>query len=308
MANKVKDKGKLKVWFDGRIIDYRKAVVPILTHSLQYGSGIFEGIRSYETDKGAAIFRLHDHVKRFMNSMKIYSITSPYGSAAIEDAIKKVVKANGLKSSYIRPFAFYNDDNIGLGTSGKKISVYIAAMPFGAYFGSGKDKGIRCKVSSWHRINSDILPVQAKASGNYLNSIIAGNDAKASGFDEAILLSGNGYVAEGPGENIFLVKDNVLITPDKASDVLLGITRHSLLEIAEDMGFTTEERMVKREELYTADELFFAGTAAEVTPIVNVDGIEISKRIGPITKALADKYYDIVHGKDNAFKGWLTYV
>ncbi|MCL4390689.1 aminotransferase class IV, partial [Candidatus Marsarchaeota archaeon] len=200
MAKKTGDRSKLKVWLDGRVIDYSKAVVPILTHSLQYGSGIFEGIRSYETDRGAAIFRLHDHVKRFMNSMKIYSIKSPYGSSTMEDAIKKVVKANGLRSSYIRPFAFCNDDNIGVNPSGKRVSVYVAAVPFGSYFGTGKDKGIRCKVSSWHRISSSILPVQAKASGNYLNSIIAGNDAKASGFDEAILVSREGFVAEGPGE------------------------------------------------------------------------------------------------------------
>ena len=308
MAGKVNDKGKLKVWLDGKLMEYGKAAVPILTHSMQYGSGIFEGIRSYETDRGAAIFRLHDHVKRFMNSMKIYSIKSPYDSGVIEDAIKKVVRANDLKSSYIRPFAFYNDDNIGVGISGKKISVYIAAMPFGALFGSGKEKGIRCKVSSWHRISSSTLPVQAKASGNYLNSIIAGNDATASGFDEAILVSGDGFVAEGPGENIFMVKDNVLVTPSKESDILLGITRYSLLEIAESMGFTTEERLVKREELYTADELFFAGTAAEITPITNVDGISIGNGIGPMTKTLSDRYYNIVHGNDDEFKGWLTYV
>ncbi len=308
MAKKTSDRSKLKVWLDGRVIDYSKAVVPILTHSLQYGSGIFEGIRSYETDRGAAIFRLHEHVKRFMNSMKIYSMKSPYGSSAVEDAIKKVVKANRLKSSYIRPFAFYNDDSIGVNPLGKRISIYVAAMPFGSYFGTGKDRGIRCKVSSWHRISSSTLPVQAKASGNYLNSIIAGNDANASGFDEAILVSDGGLVTEGPGENIFMVKDNTLVTPSKESDILLGITRYSLLEVASSMGFTTEERLVKREELYTADELFFAGTAAEITPIVNVDGIDVSKGIGPITKTLADRYSSIVHGKDDEFKGWLTYV
>lgn len=308
MAGKIGNRSKLKVWLDGKLTGYRSAVVPILTHSMQYGSGIFEGIRSYETDKGAAIFRLHDHVKRFMDSMKIYSMKSPYDSRTIEDAIKRVVKANSLKSGYIRPFAFYNDDNIGVGTAGKRISIYIAAVPFGAYFGNGKDRGIRCKVSSWHRISSSILPVQAKASGNYLNSIIAGNDARASGFDEAILISDGGFVAEGPGENIFIVKDNVLVTPGKESNILLGITRQSLIQVAESMGFTTEERFVKREELYTADELFFAGTAAEITPIINVDGIAIGKGMGPITKTLADRYYGIVHGNDDEFKSWLTYI
>ncbi len=293
---------------DGKMIGYGKASVPILTHSLQYGSGIFEGIRSYDTPKGPAIFRLSDHVARFMNSMKIYSIKSPYGAAAIESAIKEVVRANRLKSCYIRPFAFYNDDNIGISAYGKKVSIYIAAVPFGAYFSGGKDRGIRCKVSSWHRISSDILPVQAKASGNYLNSIIASNEVKATGFDEAILISEGGRVAEGPGENIFLVKDNVIITPDRASDILLGITRRSLIEVAHNMGFVTEERPVKREELYTADEIFFAGTAAEITPIINVDGMAIGTGVGPITKVLSDKYNGIVHGTDNDFKDWLTYI
>ena len=294
-------------WLDGKFVDIYDAKVPILTHSLQYGSGVFEGLRSYETDKGTAIFRLDEHVKRLMNSMRIYSMQCPYSQKQIRQAVIDTVKKNHLSSCYIRPFAFYNDANIGLATHGKKVSVFIAAVPFGKYFNAGK--GIRCKVSSWQRINSSILPVGAKACGNYLNSIIASNEVKALGFDEAIMLSCGGHVAEGPGENIFIVKDNVLLTPDKGSDILLGITRDSLIKIAESIGFEVRERSVHREELYTADELFFAGTAAEITPIANVDGISVGADCpGPITKVLSQEFDGIVHGRNKDFGNWLTYV
>ncbi|MGC8647743.1 MAG: branched-chain amino acid transaminase [Candidatus Micrarchaeia archaeon] len=300
---------KLKVWLDGRIIPYGKAQVPILTHSLQYGSGIFEGIRAYETGKGPAIFRLKDHVKRFMNSMKIYYMRTSFSEDEIKSAIIKVVKANRLSSCYIRPFAFYNSDSIGVSPKGKKISIYIAAVPFGAYFGSGKEKGIKCKVSSWHRINSLILPPQAKASGNYINSILANMEATSSGADEAILTAINGYVAEGPGENLFIVEDGKLLTPSREADILLGITRDTIIKLAESIGIEVIERSIHKEELYTADELFFAGTAAEITPIVNVDGIQIgSGKPGPMTKMIAEKYSSVVTGNDEEHSDWLTYV
>jgi branched-chain amino acid aminotransferase len=301
-------KDRLKVWMDGKLIKYGDARVPILTHSMQYGSGVFEGIRSYKTARGTAVFRLRDHIKRFLNSAKIYSMRLGYAGTAIETAVKMVVGANALGDSYIRPFAFYDDDDIGISTKGKRISVYIAAVPFGAYFGPARETGLRCKVSSWHRINSEILPVEAKASGNYVNSIIAGNEARESGFDEAILTSIDGDVAEGPGENIFIVKDGGLVTPDVDSDILVGITRDSVIKIAESEGIRVEQRSVKRDELYTADELFFTGTAAELTPIVNVDGTRISRGAGPITKALAASYGSVVHGRVPEFGGWLTYV
>ncbi|MCL4411415.1 branched-chain amino acid transaminase [Candidatus Marsarchaeota archaeon] len=301
-------KGRM-VWLDGKIVSYEEAKVPILTHSLQYGSGIFEGIRAYQTKKGAAIFRLPEHVKRFQHSAKIYSMELGRSDGELSRAIIDTVKANGLDSCYIRPFAFYNDDKIGMSTTGKKISVYIAAVPFGAYFGAAKERGIRCKVSSWRRINSDILPVEAKASGNYINSIMANNEARASGFDEAILLSSNGYVAEGPGENIFIVKDGELITPGISSDILLGITRDSLIEIADKLGINVAQRELHHEELYTADEAFFAGTAAEITPIVNIDGMGIGEgKPGRITMMLSKKYDSIVRGNEKAYARWLTYV
>ncbi len=300
------EKQSMKVWLDGKIIDGSKAEVSILTHSLQYGSGVFEGIRSYYTNDGTAIFRLAEHVKRFFNSAKLYSMNLGYTENEIEEAIKKVAKANSCKDCYIRPFAFYDDANIGISVLGKKVSVYIAAVPFGSYF--GKPNGIRCKVSSWRRISGESLPLKAKASGNYINSIIANNEAKASGFDEAILLSSKGTIAEGPGENIFLVKDNQLITPDDSSDILLGITRDTIMQLAEDTGIEVKEKECRKDELYTADELFFCGTAAEVTPIINVDGIKISKGLGPITKLISKKYFSVVHGEMQEFKHWLTYI
>ncbi len=297
-----------KVWLDGKFLDIEKAKVGILTHSLQYGSGIFEGIRSYKLNNSkSAVFRLDDHIKRLFKSAKIYSMNINYSNKQLMDAVKELLKRNKLDSSYIRPFVFYNDQKIGLSTLNKKISVFIAAVEFGNYFAK-KDSGIKCKVSSWNRINSSILPVEAKASGNYINSILASTEAKNAGFDEAILLSNNGYVAEGPGENIFIVKDNVLITPDNSSDILLGITRDSLIKIAENIGIEVIERKIHKEELYTSDEIFFAGTAAEITPIINVDGIKIQNQIGPITKTISNKFYNIVHDLDKEFKDWLTII
>ena len=296
-----------KIWFDGEIRDYASVGVPILTHSLQYGTGIFEGIRAYETEKGAAIFRLREHVQRFFTTAKIYHMEITYSPAEIEEAIKSVVKVNNLKSCYIRPFAFVATDEISLTTKGKKVSVAIAAIPFGQYFGDKLKNGIRCKVSSWRRINSDILPVQAKASGNYLNSVIAMFDAEDSGFDEVILLSSNGHVAEGPGENLFLVKNGKLLTPGVESDILLGITRFSVIDIARDLGIETIEREIHRDEMYSADEVFFCGTAAEVTPIVNIDDVTIGGgKIGEITAKLQKAYFDVVYGKNPKYSNWVT--
>ncbi|MFG1502795.1 MAG: branched-chain amino acid transaminase [Cuniculiplasma divulgatum] len=295
-------------WLNGNFIDEEKAVVPIMTHSLQYGSGIFEGIRGYETPKGTEIFRLKEHVKRFFNTAKIYGMNLGFSEGDIEKAIIEVVRRNKLKSCYIRPFAFYDDHSVGVGTAGKKISVYIGAFPFGKYF-SAADTGLKCKVSSWHRMESSILPIEAKASGNYLNSVIAMKEAKASGFDEAILTSRDGYVAEGPGENIFIVKDGALLTPGRDSQILLGITRNTIIELMKENGMQVIERFIHREELYTADEAFFVGTAAEVTPILNIDGITIGDgKVGSITKKVWETYFNLVQGKSNNHQDYLTYV
>lgn len=300
---------ELKVWLDGNLISQSEANVPIMTHSLQYGSGIFEGIRSYETAKGTAIFRLDDHIRRFLNTARIYYMDLAYGHEQLKNAITDTVKVNNLKSSYIRPFAFYNDSSIGVHTRGKPLSVFVAAIPYGAYFGKAREEGLRCKVSSWHRITSSVLPIQAKASGNYLNSIIANSEVSKAGYDEAIIISGNGFVAEGPGSNIFIVKDGHIITPNKDSDILLGITRDSIIKIAKSFKLEVEERFVHREELYTADEVFMAGTAAEITPVVSIDNIDVGNgKPGKTTQELFSKFYEIVHGRDNYYSEWLTLV
>ena len=298
-----------RVWFDGKITGYNDVKVPLLTHSLQYGSGIFEGIRAYDAGGNAAIFRLEEHVDRFMRSARIYRMGLRSTRDEIMQGIIDVVRENKYKSCYLRPFAFFNDDSISLQTKGKKVSVAVVGVPYNNYFGDTSNKGVTCKVAGWRRINSDILPIQAKASGNYLNSVAAIGEADAAGFDEAILLSRNGYIAEGPGENIFLVKDGKLVTPGLESDILFGITRFSLIELAGKMGIEVTERQIHRDELYTCDEAFFCGTAAEVTPIVNVDGITIGDgKPGHLTEEIGKKFMGVVSGRDKEYLHWLTFV
>lgn len=296
------------IWFDGKFLKFEDVKLHILTHSFQYGSGIFEGIRSHKTDtgKGPAIFRLKEHVDRFFNSAKIYNMKLPFDKKTVTEAIVGTVRKNKLEEAYIRPNGFYNDQRIGVDVVGKKVSVSVAAIDFGNYF---EKPGLSCKISSWKRINSDIIPPAAKASGNYLNSILASTEAKLTGADEAIMLSTEGDVAEGPGENIFIVKDGALVTPSKESDILPGITRDSIIKVSESIGLTVEERKIHREELYTADEAFFTGTAAKVTPIVKIDSRSVGTGgPGPITKMLAEKYDDIVRGKNPEYADWLTFV
>jgi len=299
---------KQYVWFDGKFVSFDKANVHFLTHSLQYASGIFEGIRAYDTEKGPAVFKLQEHMQRFQNSARLYNMTLHFKAEELGKAIVQLIKKNGLKSCYIRPFGFYNDQRIGLGASGKSTSVAIAALDFGAYF-SGKNEGISCMVARWRRAGPETLPEHAKASGNYTNATLSSDEAKASGANEAIMLSSKGYVAEGPGENIFLVKNGKLVTPSVDSDILIGITRNSIIEIANSKGLKVEERHVKPEELYSADEIFFTGTAAEVTPIIKVDGRKIGKgEVGTISQMLMDSYADIVYGRNKKYEKWLTYV
>ncbi len=299
----------LKVWYDGKTMGFNEATVPITVHSLQYGSGIFEGIRAYKTAKGPAVFRLKEHTDRFFDTAKIYRMDLGYSKDEVNKAIIETIRANRLESCYIRPFAFYNDVRVGLGTEGKKISVYVATIPMGSYFGQAQEKGAKCRTSSWRRINSDIVPVRAKASGNYLNSILTSREVRGAGFDEAILLSYNGHLAEGPGENIFLVKDGKLITPGTSADILGGITRETVIQLARDQGLEVIERDIHREELYVADEAFFCGTAAEITFISSVDNIPVGDGSkGPVTKKMAELYTDTVTGKISQYDGWLTYV
>jgi branched-chain amino acid aminotransferase len=296
------------VWLDGKFVNWGDAKVHLLTHSLQYGSGVFEGIRCYNTKKGPAIFRLREHMCRFMQSMKIYGMVPKFTQRQLEEAALSTISKNNLPDAYIRPFAFYPDAGIGFNVRGKSTSIAMMALRFVSLF-AGHNKGIRCKTSTWLRINSSAIPAAAKASGNYINSILASKEANDSGYDEAILMAESGLVAEGPGENIFIVQDNILITPPKSANILLGITRDSILRLAKAEGIKAVERDIRKEELYTSDEVFFAGTAAEITPIISVDSRIVGDGVpGRLATSLASKYSRAVRGEDRRFTAWLSYI
>ncbi|MEM3574339.1 MAG: branched-chain amino acid transaminase [Candidatus Bathyarchaeia archaeon] len=299
-----------KIWMDGKFVDWDEAKVHVLTHALHYGTAIFEGMRCYETDEGPAIFRLWDHLTRFYNSAKIHMMRIPYGIEELAGAIKETIKVNRMRECYIRPIAYYGYGEMGLNPKRNPINVAIAVWPWGSYLGEeGLRRGVRCKISSWIRIDTRMLPPLAKATANYLNSVLAKLEAIECGYDEAILLNSNGYIAEGSGENIFIVKDGILLTPPTSSGALYGYTRDSIKELAKDLSIPLLEREILREELFTADEAFLTGTAAEVTPIREVDGREIgSGSIGPITKRLQEKFFQVVRGKDPRYRKWLELV
>ena len=298
-----------KIWFNGELVEWRSATTHVLTHTLHYGMGVFEGVRAYETPDGPAIFRLQDHTKRLFNSAKIVGMQLPFTEEQINRAHIDVVKANNLASCYFRPMAYYGSGKLGVAPKQDDVQVILAAWAWGAYLGEeGMRKGIRVRVSSFTRHHPNVTMIKAKANGNYMNSIMANTEARQGGFDEAILLDAQGYVAEGSGENIFTVRDGVLYTP--ALDVALdGITRRSVIAIASEMGLKVVEKRLTRDELYVADEVFFTGTAAEVTPIREIDGrqIGIGER-GPITAEIQQRYFDIVQGKNPKYRDWLTYV
>lgn len=298
-----------KIWFNGELVEWRSATTHVLTHTLHYGMGVFEGVRAYETPDGPAIFRLQDHTKRLFNSAKIVGMQLPFTEEQINRAHIDVVKANNLASCYFRPMAYYGSGKLGVAPKQDDVQVILAAWAWGAYLGEeGMRKGIRVRVSSFTRHHPNVTMIKAKANGNYMNSIMANTEATRDGYDEAILLDAQGYVAEGSGENIFTVRDGVLYTP--ALDVALdGITRRSVIAIASEMGLKVVEKRLTRDELYVADEVFFTGTAAEVTPIREIDGrqIGIGER-GPITAEIQQRYFDIVQGKTPKYRDWLTYV
>ena len=298
-----------KIWFNGQMVEWRDAKTHVLTHTLHYGMGVFEGVRAYETAEGPAIFRLQEHTKRLFNSAKILGMKLPYTQDEINQAHIDVVKANNLHSCYFRPMAYYGAAKLGVAPQADDVQVILAAWPWGAYLGEeGMKRGIRVRVSSFTRHHPNIHMIKAKANGNYLNSILANTEATRDGYDEAILLDAQGYVAEGSGENIFVVNEGKLYTP--ALDVALdGITRKSVIAIAEEMGLPVIEKRITRDELYAADEVFFTGTAAEVTPIREIDNREIGiGERGPITTEIQQRYFDIVEGKNPAYRHWLTYV
>lgn len=297
------------IWFNGNLVEWRNAQTHVLTHTLHYGMGVFEGVRAYETQNGTAIFRLQDHTKRLFNSAKITGMHLPFTMEEINQAHIEVVKANKLASCYFRPMAFYGSNKLGVAPDQNDVQVIVAAWPWGAYLGEeGMQKGIRVQISSFTRHHPNITMIKAKANGNYMNSIMANTEATRNGYDEAIMLDSNGFVAEGSGENIFIVNDSKLYTPalDAALD---GITRCTVMAIAADMNLTVTEKHITRDEVYCADEVFFTGTAAEVTPIREVDGrvIGCGSR-GTLTTEIQQRYFDIVHGKNTKYESWLTYI
>ncbi|WP_020146001.1 branched-chain amino acid transaminase [Thioalkalivibrio sp. ALJ15] len=297
------------IWLDGQMVPWREAQTHVLTHTLHYGMGVFEGVRAYQTERGPAIFRLQDHTRRLFNSAKILGMTIPYSADELNDAQIASVRDNGLESAYLRPMCFLGSEGMGLRADNLNVHAMVAAWHWGAYLGDeGMEKGIRIRTSSYSRHHVNVTMCKAKANGNYMNSMLALQEATRCGYDEAMLLDTEGYVAEGSGENIFLVRDGVLVTPDLTS-ALDGITRRTVIALAEEEGLRVVEKRITRDEVYIADEAFFTGTAAEVTPIREVDDRPIgSGTRGPITERLQSRYFDVVQGRDRQHDGWLTYL
>ena len=297
------------IWYDGQLIPWREANIHVLTHSLHYGLSVFEGVRAYNTAQGAAIFRLQEHTERLFTSAHIYRMAMPYDRQTLMEAQKEVVRANQLESGYLRPIAFYGSEKMGISPKGLKVHVAIAAWPWGAYLGAdGLEKGIRIRTSSYTRHHVNATMPRAKLAATYANSILANMEAQDDGYDEALLLDTEGFVAEGAGENLFIVKNGVIYEPEIAS-ALSGITRATIIELARDLGYTVVTKRLTRDDVYIADEAFFTGTAAEVTPIRELDRRQIGAgRRGPITEKLQSLFFDVVNGKVPARAHWLTPV
>jgi branched-chain amino acid aminotransferase len=295
------------IWYDGKLVPWRDATTHVLTHSLHYGLAVFEGVRAYHTDIGTAIFRLQDHTRRLFNSAHIYQMDIPYDQETVNAAQLQVVRENALESCYIRPLAFYGSEKMGVSPKGATVHLAIAAWPWGAYLGEeALQQGIRVKISSYARQHVNVTMPRAKLASTYANSILANNEALEHGYDEAILLDTEGFVAEGSGENIFIVKDGVLCEPEIAS-ALTGITRSTIHALASDLGIPLQTKRLTRDDLYIADEAFFTGTAAEVTPIREIDRRRIGMGSrGPVTEKLQKAFFDVVNGKNAKYHHWLT--
>lgn len=297
------------IWFDGEMVPWREANIHVLTHSLHYGVGVFEGIRAYHTNKGTAVFRLKEHTRRLFGSAKILGMDIPHTEDEINDAILKTIKANNLDSAYIRPLSFYGSEGMGLRADNLKVHTAIAAWEWGAYLGAeNMERGIRIKTSSYSRHHVNVSMCKAKATGNYINSVLALQEAQRDGYDEALLLDTDGFVAEGSGENFFLVSDGIIYTPELSS-ALVGITRATVIQLANDLGYEVREKRITRDEVYIADEAFFTGSAAEVTPIRELDSRTIgSGSRGEVTEKLQSMYFDQVYGRREEYPEWLTLV
>ncbi len=299
-----------KIWMDGELVDWRDAKIHVLTHTLHYGCGDFEGVRAYDTVGGTAIFRLQEHTQRLFNSAKILRMKIPFSVEQVNEAQRAVVKANGLKSAYIRPLIWLGSEKLGVSPKGNQVHLMVAAWSWGAYLGEdGMKRGIRVKTSSYTRHHVNITMTQAKTVSNYTNSILANMEATEDGYDEALLLDASGFVSEGAGENLFVIKNGVVYTPDLSAGALNGITRNTIFAICQDLGLKLVEKRITRDEVYIADEAFFTGTAAEVTPIRELDRVEIgSGSRGPVTEKIQSAFFDIVNGRNAKYADWLTAV
>jgi branched-chain amino acid aminotransferase len=297
------------IWMDGELVPWREAKTHVLTHTLHYGMGVFEGVRAYKAEQGTAIFRLTDHTRRLFGSAHIMNMPVPWDQDTINEAHRTVVAENGLETAYIRPMCFYGSEGMGLRADNLKVHAIVAAWEWGTYLGAeNMERGIRIKTSSFTRHHVNITMCKAKANGNYMNSMLALNEALTNGYDEAMLLDADGFVAEGSGENIFIVRDGILHTPDLTS-ALEGITRDTIIRLAAKEGLEVREKRITRDEVYLADEAFFTGTAAEVTPIREVDNRTIgSGSRGPVTERLQSMYFAMVHGRLDGYEDWLTVV
>jgi branched-chain amino acid aminotransferase len=297
-----------KIWMNGELVDWADARVHVGSHGLHYGTGVFEGIRAYETERGPAVFRLREHLARLENSAKLLYMELPFSVEELRSACHELIAVNGLEECYIRPIAFFGYGELGVHTRGNPVDVVIMVWPWGAYLGEEAQlHGIRATVSTWRRVGANTIPHVAKATGIYLNSMLAVHEAARGGYDEAILLTEDGYVADGSGENIFIVKDGVIATPDLAASILPGITRNTVIQIAQDLGYPVVEKQLIRTDLYLADEMFLTGTAAEVTPVRSLDDQEIGEP-GPITKEIQKAYLDTVRGRSERWAHWLDYA
>jgi branched-chain amino acid aminotransferase len=299
-----------KIWMDGELVDWDAASIHILTHALHYGSGVFEGIRAYETARGPAVFRLDDHLRRLLRSSHIYLMEVPFSLEELVVATHDTIRANGVSSCYIRPLVYRGYREMGLNPLLAPVNVSVAVWAWGAYLGEeAMENGARAKVSSWKRTDHNMLPPHAKATGQYINSALAKIEALKAGYDEAVMLNHTGHVTDGPGENIFIVKDGTLITPPLSDGCLEGFTRDSVITIARDLGYEVREESLVRADLYTADEAFYTGTAAEVCPIREVDDRRVTANgRGPITKELQAAFFAAAHGETPKYLGWLSFV
>ncbi len=299
-----------KIWMDGALVDWRDAKIHVLTHTLHYGCGVFEGVRAYNTAQGTAIFRLREHTERLYNSAKILRMKIPHDFETVIEAQKAVVRANQLESCYLRPLVWIGSEKLGVSPKGNSIHLMIAAWAWGAYLGDeGLKRGIRVKTSSYTRHHVNITMTQAKAVSNYSNSILANMEATDDGYDEALLLDASGFVSEGAGENVFVIKNGVVYTPDLSAGALNGITRNTVFAICQDLGLKVVEKRITRDEIYIADECFFTGTAAEVTPIRELDRVQIGiGSRGPVTEKIQAAFFDVVNGRNAKYSEWLTRV